>query len=300
MSASAARPVRASSARTPAARSGSFLTTTAAPSDRLIITVSECATTSCISRAIRFRSVTEPSCWARAAQAAISCSCSRRCRTEMPIPVAITLERVMLMPAAMLVTSWKFSGVLHSHVRKPPVQRADGQQEVHQDQRCGGQGQGRQGEAPGPDHCHGVQRKPQPGGDIGSPGVKDGEGQFQHADGRRHPHRIAAPEEQDRDGRRQQGCDRPVAVDERLSRRGRDQDQVAEDYKDIHDTRIGQQVTPEPAAPAGGEFSEGRVGRTGRRVLHRHCINHALSLDVAAGRPRHPVSSAGRRRGARG
>ena len=46
-------------AETSAARSGLFRTTTAAPSERLTITVRECATTSCISRAMRFRSLTE-------------------------------------------------------------------------------------------------------------------------------------------------------------------------------------------------------------------------------------------------
>ena len=105
MSASAIRPVLDSSASTSAARSGSFLTTTAAPSESVTMTVSEWATMSCISRAMRFRSLTEPRLAAWAAHAATSCSCSRRWRTEIPMPVATMLDSAMLVPAAMLEIS---------------------------------------------------------------------------------------------------------------------------------------------------------------------------------------------------
>ena len=57
----------------------------------------------------------------------------------MPIPVAMTLESAMLMPAAMLVMSWKSSGDA-AECRQVPLQGTHRGEEVQQGQRRRGDG----------------------------------------------------------------------------------------------------------------------------------------------------------------
>ena len=103
MSAMAVRPVPDNSPSTAAARSGSRFMTTAAPSDNATMTVSECATTSCISRAIRLRSPADASSAFRAAHSRRTLSCSRSRRTVTPTPTA-TARNITMKPLRSQIT----------------------------------------------------------------------------------------------------------------------------------------------------------------------------------------------------
>ena len=167
------------------------------------------------------------------------------------------------------------------HVRQPAIQGTDRQQEVQEHQRRRGRGQGRKGETPAAHHRHRVERKPQPGGDVGTPGwssvtpTSSSATTATTATGwlRRNNSATAAAASSSATSQTPSSTD-STAV-------GGDKQQVAGHHNGVHGARMLEQVAPDPAAAPGGDFSEGRVGLAGRRVPHWNCIDHALSLDGA-------------------
>ena len=90
---------------------------------------------------------------------------------------------------------------------------------------------------------------------------------------------VAAPEHEHSRDHQQQGHHQPLALGDGADDGGQGQEHVAEDHHGIHGAGALVEVAPDAAPAALGDFSEGRVHRSGGRVLHLWSFSHGLSLD---------------------